>query len=122
MRKPKLNAEREQRILMDIVVDAYDETERAMGWYCYLEEQLGTEFQAHVSCEYPTSPLQLGETVSVLGMAPDDICQDDMFVWIRWSDRNLAVPLSQLTPLVDDKSIVRAVADWHYWLARGYEF
>jgi hypothetical protein len=122
MRKPKLNPEREQRILMDIVVDAYDETERAMGWYCYLEEELGTGFEARVSSEYPTSPLKLGETVSVLGMAPDDICQSDMYVWILWSDRKLAVPLSQLTPLVDDKSVVCAVADWHYWLARGYEF
>jgi hypothetical protein len=122
MRKPKLNPEREQRILMDIVVDAYDETERAMGWYCYLEEELGTGFEACVSSEYPTSPLKLGETVSVLGMAPDDICQSGMFVWILWSDRKLAVPLGQLTPLVGDKSVVCAVGDWHYWLARGYEF
>jgi hypothetical protein len=122
VRKPKLNPEREQRILMDIIVDAYDETERAMGWYCYLEEQLGTEFEARVRSEYPTSPLKLGETVSVLAMAPDDICQSDMFVWIRWSDRKLAVPLSQLTPLVDDKSLASAVADWHYWVERGYRF
>ena len=121
MRKPKLNPQREQRILMDIVVDAYDETERAMSWYCYLEEELGTEFEARVHSEYPASPLKLGETECVLGMAPDDICQGNMFVWIRWSDRKLAVPLSQLTALVDDNSLARAVADWNYWVDRGYQ-
>ena len=33
---PPEDAEREGRITMEIVVDAYDEGERAMGWYCYL--------------------------------------------------------------------------------------
>ncbi len=38
MPKPKLNRARENRITDEIVVDAYNEEERAMGWYCYLEE------------------------------------------------------------------------------------
>lgn len=122
MRKPKLNADREQRILMEIVVDAYGESERAMGWYCYLEEQLSAQFEARVRNEYPTSPLETGQTVTVLGMAPDRICESNMFVWVHWSGRKLAVPLSQLTPLTDNEMIVRAVADWHYWLGQGYEF
>jgi hypothetical protein len=122
MPKPRLNAALEQRILMEIVVDAYDEAERAMGWHCYLDEQLDYEFDARVRNEYPTSPLETGQTVKVLGVAPDHICQNDMLVWVRWSGRKLAVPLSQLVPLVDDQRIVQAVADWHYWLGRGYEF
>lgn len=40
MPKPKLNRTREHRIADEIVVDAYNETERATGWYCYLEEKL----------------------------------------------------------------------------------
>jgi len=32
----------EDRILMDIVVDAYDKEERAMGWFYYIAE--GLEF------------------------------------------------------------------------------
>src|SRR5215212_10023363 len=31
---------REHRIDMEIVVDAYDEQERAMGWYYYLEGKI----------------------------------------------------------------------------------
>ena len=37
---------REHRIEMEIVVDAYGPEERAMGWYCYLEEKLAVPFQA----------------------------------------------------------------------------
>ena len=122
MAKPKLDAAREQRIEMQIVVDAYDETERAMGWYYYLQEQLAAPFEARVRLERPTSPLKVGEKVNVLGMAPEDVCATDMFVWVRWSGRKLAVPLLQLTPLVNDKTIVQAAADWHYWVERGYEF
>ncbi len=39
MPKPKLNKSREQRIHDEIIVDCYDETERAMGWYYYLEDR-----------------------------------------------------------------------------------
>lgn len=38
--------DREHRIDFEIVVDAYDETERAMGWYCYLENTLQVPFTA----------------------------------------------------------------------------
>ena len=36
--RSKENKTREKRITMEIVVDAYNEQERAMGWYYYLEE------------------------------------------------------------------------------------
>jgi calcium binding protein len=39
---------REQRILMEVVVDAYGADERAMGWYCYLEGKLNFPFTAPV--------------------------------------------------------------------------
>ena len=38
--KPQKDEEREERIMMEVVVDAHDEDERAMGWYYYLEETL----------------------------------------------------------------------------------
>ena len=44
--KDKRDAEREERITMEVVVDAYDAGERALGWYYYLEEQLCFPFTA----------------------------------------------------------------------------
>ena len=120
--KPKQDQVREERIEMDIVVDAYDASERAMGWYCYLEESLAVPFEARIRVELPTSPLNIGDKVEVLGMAPEQLCETDMFVWVRWPKRNLAVPLYQLAPLINDALTAQAVADWHYWVDHGYEF
>jgi hypothetical protein len=45
-----------------------------------------------------------------------------MFVGVAWEGRTLAVPLSQLAIIKADKATTQAVEDWHYWVARGYEF
>ena len=120
MPKIRTNRAREQRIEMEIVVDAYNPEERAMGGYYYLEQKLGIPFQARVRTELPVSPLTLGDEVEVLGMAPDEVCRADMFAWVRQPKRNLA--LSQLAPLGNDPTINEAVADWHYWVSQGYQF
>jgi Calcium binding len=122
MPKPRINRAREDRIQMEVVVDAYGPEERAMGWYYYLDEKLAVPFQARVGTELPSSPLNLGDKVEVLGMAPEQACETDMLVWVRWPKRRLAVPLSQLAPLIDDEATNEAVADWHYWVSHGYEF
>jgi Calcium binding len=122
MPKQKINHAREHRIEMEAVVDAYGREERAMGWYYYLEGKLDVPFKARVQTSHSVSPLAIGEEVEVLGMAPEEVCESDMFVWVRWPKRNLAVPLSQLQPLTDDGATKEAVADWHYWVNQGYEF
>ena len=116
------NNARERRIEMEVVVDAYNSEERAMGWYCYLEEKLKFPFQARCKSKRAVSPLRIGEEITVLGMAPEEDCESEMFVRLRWGGRSMAVPLSQLVPLAADPETKEAVADWHYWLGRGYEF
>ena len=39
---------------------------------------------------------------------------------VRWQDRNMAVPLSQLAAIDADESTDEAIGDWHYWVAQGY--
>ncbi|MGE5061220.1 MAG: calcium-binding protein [Betaproteobacteria bacterium] len=46
MTRLKENKARERRIEMEVVVDAYNALERAMGWYYYLEERLKFPFKA----------------------------------------------------------------------------
>ncbi|MDP2343446.1 MAG: calcium-binding protein [Deltaproteobacteria bacterium] len=112
---------------MEIVVDAYDAVERAMGWHCYLEDKLGFPFNASCSAPRPISPLRMGDEVKVIGMTSSDECMREMFVDIEWSDRTLGVPLGQLKlvvgarPSESERQTIEAVGDWHYWVARGYE-
>ncbi len=123
IKKPEQDEKREERIEMEIVVDAYNEEERAMGWYCYLEEKLTFPFLTRCVIERPTSLLEFGYEVEVVGMAPEDECEREMFVRIRQKQkRSLAVPLSQLEVVQGDDQTRQAVEDWHYWIGMGYEF
>ena len=114
--------EREDRIVNEVVVDAYDASERAMGWYYYLEETLQCPFTATCVAARAISPLRVGDEVEVTGMAPEQECRHEMFVMIRWERPGLAVPLSQLKGAAKDKSTRQGIEDWHYWVKQGYEF
>jgi hypothetical protein len=118
----KKDAEREDRIIMEVVVDAYDAGEQAMGWYYYLQETMQFPVAAVCVSKRRSSPLKEGATVEVVGMAPFDECEKEMFVEIAWEGDTLAVPLSQLQATETDEDTHRAIADWHYWVNRGYEF
>ena len=125
---------REDRIVSDIVVDAYDEHERAMSWYYYLQDAMQVPFDAICTERDATSPLKVGQVVQVLSMADEDDCASEMRVSIAYDDDELSVPLAQLqlSP-ADDKptdgetenaweQTRQAVDDWRYWIARGYQF
>ena len=121
-RSNKSDAVREQRILMEVVVDAYAPDERAMGWYYYLEGKLNVPFTARCTTRRAVSPLRVKDEVEVIGMAPEEECGREMFVTIRWEKDGLAVPLSQLKVGDADEQTREAVEDWHYWVKQGYEF
>ena len=122
MPKPRRDSIREDRIHNEAIVDAYGPEEQAIGWYYYLENKLRFPFQARCMTVKVTSPLRKGEIVEVRRMAPNDVCLSDMLVLIRWHDRNVAVPLAQLTAIDADESTTEAIGDWIYWTAQGYCF
>jgi hypothetical protein len=122
MAKTRKDQDREARIENDIIADAHDASERVMGWYYYLEEQLHFPFTATCVKARPTSPLRVGDEVEVHGMAPEDECEHEMFVMIRWEKPGLAVPLSQIKGVATDGSTSQAIEDWRYWVQHRYEF
>ncbi len=107
---------------MQIIVDCYGEIERAMGWYCYLQDQLTFPFLARCIAKRVTSPLKVGDEVEVLKMAPDAECELEVFVVMRWEREGLAVPLSQLEIVHASDETKEGVEDWLYWTERGYRF
>ena len=66
MKRVPEQPDRENRITFEIVVDAYDETERAMGWYYYLQDKLQVPFKAKCRSVRATSPLEVGAKVEVV--------------------------------------------------------
>lgn len=113
---------REDRIVMEIVVDAYNDAEVAIGWYCYLENTLKFPFEAACIDRRRSSPLKFKERVEVTGMADSDECRHKMLVLVEWDDDELAVRLEQLQPIDADAKTTESVEDWQYWVARGYSF
>lgn len=115
-------SDREDRILFEIVVDAYNDTERAMGWYYYLQDAMQVPFKATCKSARSTSPLKVGSEVEVVGLAAEEDCMSEVFVLVRCAKSKLAVPLAQLQCLSPSNETRQAVADWHYWVERGYEY
>ena len=119
MKKSRKDPAREDRIHNEAIVDAGPE-EQALSWDYYLENKIRFPFQAKCLATRVVSPLRKGETVEVVRMAPDNVCEHDMLVLVRWQGRTLAVSLAQLTAVDPDESTAEAIGDWHYWVAQGY--
>jgi hypothetical protein len=121
MARSSPDKEREKRIAMEIIVDAYGPEEQAVGWHIYLTDHLRFPFTAHCTVRRSISPLEVGDEVTVVEMASEEECQHEMFVGIRWERRPLAVPLAQLEGIQVDEETEQAIQDWRYWVNRGYE-
>ena len=123
MKTQKRDKEREERISMEIITDANGSEEQAMGWYYYLEDKLHFPFTAICNARRAISPLHVNDEVDVIGFAPEEECEREMFVTIRWEKDGLAIPLSQLTPIPESpEETIEAIEDWHYWVGMGYTF
>ncbi|MDF0668221.1 MAG: calcium-binding protein [Nitrospira sp.] len=122
-KQPRRDEQREERIGMEIIVEAYGAEEQAMGWYYYLENRLRFPFKATCIKKRPISPLKVEDQVEVTGMPSEEECEKEMFVTIRWGKDDLAVPLAQLKPIKNTDAQTRdAIDDWHYWVGMGYQF
>ncbi|MBD2206791.1 calcium-binding protein [Calothrix sp. FACHB-1219] len=117
---------REQRIKTEIIADAEDKEDRAMAWYYYLEEALNFPFNAKWTKKSRKSTTPQEKQVEVLGMAPDDECLKDMIVEVAVingkEDDVYSAKLSEIEAIDADEDTLEALADWQYWLARGYKF
>jgi hypothetical protein len=63
---------REERIHMEIIVDAYGPEEQVMGWYNYLDDTLKFPFSARCVIRRTTSPLEPGEEVEAPAEEPEE--------------------------------------------------
>jgi len=122
MSEIKKNQDREYRIIMEVVVDAYDRDERAIGWYYYISDNCHFPFKAKCTVKRRTSPLNINDEVDVVDTSPAGECKKEILVDINWNSSQLSVPLSQLEGININAQTNEVIEDWHYWIKRGYEF
>ncbi len=117
---------REHRIETEIIADADDKEDRAMGWYYYLDDSLNCPFLAKWKKKNRKTSTIEEKEVEVLSMSADDECLKDMFVDVVYPGGNdedvLSAKLSEIEAINADSETQEALADWQYWLARGYKF
>ena len=68
--------------------------------------------------------LRPGDNITASAMAPESECEHEMFVQVQWKGRKFAVPLGQIEVRITrtvDNTTEQVIADWHYWLDRGYQ-
>ncbi len=116
---------RENRIDYDVVVDAYDESERAMGWYYYLQDKISFPFLAKWKKKTKKTGAIAEKEIEVLDMASAEDCESNMYVevaYINEKDDTFTARLSDIEAINPDPNTEEALADWQYWIDMGYEF
>jgi hypothetical protein len=63
MPRTREQPDREERILNEIIVDAYERFEQALAWYYYLQDNLQFPFMAQGRQKRSISPLKVRETM-----------------------------------------------------------
>ena len=105
---------RESRIVYEIIVDAYDETERALGWYYYLQDKITFPFLATWQKKIKKTG-QIKETeVEVIGMASEENCERDMYVEVALMEEKediFTARLSDIKANNPDPATAEALAD-----------
>ena len=111
--RPAKSKAREDRIQMEIVVDAYGPEEQAMGWYYYLEEKLTFPFRAKCIAERRISPLREGDKV-VLRWSARATHQGD-FVGVAGTGKPITMSGTE-TWLIREGKLQE---EWAHWDALG---
>jgi len=120
MERIEKDKEREDRIAFDVIPDCHDEEEVAMGWYYYVGENISYPFKARCIKEEVGSPLKQDGIVTVTDISSDSDSRKGIRMLIELLDRTFGVPLAQLEPVDANEATQQIVADWHYWVGRGY--
>lgn len=122
MSDPEYDKSREHRITNHILVHAHTQEEQAMSWYNYLEGKLHFPFKAKW---FPGGSTAAEEVIEVLEMSSEEECWEEMFVEVLYKEGTVedvfSVALSNLEVVAADEHTKEAIADWHYWVDKGYQ-
>lgn len=114
MAKPlkwKNESVRENRIVMEIIVDCYDEDEQMLGWQTYMGDHLQFPFQAMWQSSARSKTYK---PVTVVGLVEDE--GDDILVDVNYAGETFTTSLLKLRQIqTEDAQARQAIGDWWYW-------
>ncbi len=111
--------EKRERRIAPIVDGSDDEYQRISAWYGYLEDHIRFPFTATYRSATGVAP----QSVEVIDLACVDDFIDEALVSLGGTKYGQDVPLSEVQPTdAADEQTREAIADWHYWVKRGYHF
>ncbi len=114
MTKVELDPKREDRIENEVIVDCDYAEQYPLCWYYYLQNKCTFPFKAF---------FEKKQVVEITGMAEEEDCEKEMFMYAKFEDDELPISLFDLKPVADtDNGTKEAIEDWYYWINRGYQF
>ncbi|MEM6263642.1 MAG: calcium-binding protein [Bacteroidota bacterium] len=114
------NAEYDDKLYSEILVDCHDEDEQNMSWYYYCQDELEFPFEANIELKKRKGGTVVKQ-VNVLNLSTDDSDFDrsfDLKVEIELNEYVIGVPISQLTDIKATEATIETINIWNYWNKR----
>jgi len=105
-------------IMLEIVVDAKDDEDVAMGWFYYMQDELEFPFEAEMESKNRRGEKSVIQ-IDVLGLSSSNENNNSPEVILevseKGSERVIDVGISKLQNVKGDESTENAVAIWKHW-------
>jgi Calcium binding len=108
---------REDRIMLEVVVDCYDDEEVATGWYYYFAENLDFPFAAQANLKLRGGKMEQ-KKVKIVEVETDDITNSEKLrlgVMEEGSDRVQFISPQHLISIDTTTENSQIINDWLYW-------
>ena len=108
--------ERDYRILMEVVVDCYDDEEAATGWYYYFSENLDLPIQAQANLKLRGGKMEQ-KIVKIVDVESEFSVSEYLRIGIteEGSDRIQFISPEQLVSVTTSDENRQIMNDWLYW-------
>ena len=108
--------EREHRIHYEIIVDAYDEYEQAMGWYIHMNDNLAFPMEAKAQLRLRGGKIE-EKTVKIVEVDPKSETSLTLRLGITEgkSDRAQYISPEDIVSINTSEENLEILNDWLYW-------
>jgi Calcium binding len=109
-----------QIIDYEITVDAYDDEEVSMGWYCFMSETLEFPFKAVATIKKRNGTIE-ERTVEVVEDATNGnrFRGETYYVNVDYEGVLMKVEVADLKPINASANTLKAITVWKYWVTQG---